>query len=440
MKWTQYLLLPVAVIAFTAATAQTKSTKPAKDSVPGGVNPISDLSNSVYKGVKTQKDKGIDVTSPEDTKKTIEYLTSNPEIKAKRNKLYNSNYSKSISYPNVANEGEKHAWLKGIPVPQYPEPALLADPRANDQYAEKLKKHEESVKAQAKKLFNSTEMMQTYEQGGVEALKKKAEKDANKSEVVQRMGGAEKLQTMSEKERDEAARKMVSDMTGGYTVEQIKNMTPAQQQELAKKMAAAKMQNMQAGDYRNVDQKQVNEAKDAVLISEFQQKFYDQLRKEMEPINNMMMRNEEQYQSDLEKLSKWASAAISALPIVRDSEYGPRRDGIEYVEFTLAYMHYILGKNKIANEVDIWERLIRVYVNAFQRLDEFAAANSARPNMSDNMKIALASQMLEGYGFIEDLNKRAGHITNEAASIQLQYNCKVLLNCNDPRQEKYSQK
>ena len=444
MKLINYLLLPVAVFSFSAATAQSKtnksattSAKPAKDTTVGKTNSIHELSDLIYKGVKTQSTKGVEVISEQDVKKTIEYFNSNAEIRVKRDKFYSSNYSKPIVFERLPDESDRIKWLKGIPVPKYPEAALQADPRENQRYEDKVEKHVEQLKIEARQLANKTELMQTYEQGGTEAVKKKYEKEANKSEIVQRMGGVENMQNMSEKERQEAAKKMVSDMTGGYTAEQIKNMSQAERQELAKKMAAAKMQNMQAGDYRNVDHKAMNEAKEVELIGNFQAKFAADLQKELEPVNNAALRNEEQWNAEMEKLSKWIAAATNALPVVRDSEYGPRRDGIEYVIFTEEYMRYTLGKGKIARDREVWERYVRVYADAFKQLDDFLATYSNKKVTSDQMKFALAGLLVAGYDTVSDMNKKAGYITNEAASFQYNYNCKALGNCKDPRQDKY---
>lgn len=482
MKPVKFLFLFIGILSFSASMAQPKKETP-EETMQRLTREIAD---ELLKDVKEDVKQGLNVITADDTKKIIEHFNSNAELRAKREKLYGTNHSKPIVFQRQANESERIGWVKGIPVPLYPEQALNADPRQNEKYGDRVEKYLEGLKLDAQRLANTTKLAQTYEKGGQKAVEEMYRKDIDQNPMIAQMGGSKKLENMSEKERKEAANKMVSDMTGGLTPEQIQKMTPAQKQALAKQMAAKKMasQGTEVGaaftqelmanesyrkryeamstaekqeEYKKYEERYnagstsqpaaykpqpVNEAsqqdaREIQLITKFSEDFYKQIQDEIAPVSNLAKRYQEHTNALTEALGKWAAAAVSALPIVRDSEYGPRRDGIEFVIFTEKCMSYMIGKDRIAKEREIWEKQVNVHVNAFKKLDDFYATYAGRKNLSDRMKLALAELIVAGYESILDLNKQADFITGTAGGIQYSYNCEVLRNCKDPRQDKY---
>jgi hypothetical protein len=313
------------------------------------------------------------------------------------------------------------------------------------------------------------------------------EDKANSNEFVQEMGGAQALQNMSEKERAEAAKKMVANRTGGHTVEEIKKMTPEQKKALAYQMAAnrpapngneagkAFTQELMANEsYRQRYEKMSTaekeaeyrkfetrfnggapstapqtppsremgedeiEAREILAINKAAEDFYKEVKEIFEPIDQLNLRYDREWRDNLATLAKWTAAEVEKLPTVSDSEYGPRKEGIELVYFTQAVMAYTMGKDKIAKQQALWARYMHAYVDVLKKLDDMAATYEKRKNPSDRYKLALAQLKAAGFESIKEMNKKADHITVDAGSIQLSYNCDVLRNCHDPRQDKYS--
>jgi hypothetical protein len=156
------------------------------------------------------------------------------------------------------------------------------------------------------------------------------------------------------------------------------------------------------------------------------------------PINELNKRNEQHFIEASAALAKWSSAAVKALPDVRDSEYGTRKEGLDLVMFTQAQLNFVLGKDRVRKRQELWEKYMRVHIIVFQKLDNFAAGYSQRKDLSDLLKLTLAKLMLEGYESILDMNSQASRISSEAGYVQYEFNCKALRDCKDPRQEKLS--
>lgn len=498
MKFRNLIVLAL-LCAFTSAQAQQQRERketaaPAVNTNPAGTRSAEDVTGEILKSlldkfyahVKSETSKGKDILKKDDTNKLIEYYNSNGEIRAKRDKLYAENYSKPIVFKSQPGESDRLGILKGIPVPKDPQAALNADPREHERYNDKIERLQKQAEEEARQIANTTDLAKLHQRGGDAAVKKMYEEKANQNEFIKEMGGVEAMQNMSEKERAEVAKKMVANRTGGYTPEEIQKMTPEQKQALAYKMAAnrpaaggneaamAFTKELMVNDgYRqryekmNTAEKQAEykkfeeqfnggkpstaknapsreiseneaEAREILALNKAAEDFYQELKDLFEPLDKIATRYEQEWNSNSEKLMKWTAAEVEKLPTVSDSEYGPRQVGIEFVDFTKEVMEYTMGKDKIAKEQELWGRYMQAYVIAFKKLDDMTATFAARKNPSDRYKLALAQVKAAGFDAIRDLNKRANYITGEAGSIQLRFNCSVLRNCHDPRQDKYS--
>jgi len=472
----------IAAAVLVINTHSIRAQQPAAD--PQRVKQTRQMADDfIYKLMELEK-KGLYVSQKNDSQKLIEYFNTQGDIRARRDKLYSPDLSTPIVFKSLPGETDRITLLKAIPAPKMPMPAFNGDPRENERYAEMIRTAQKQAQETARQTANNTELARTYQQGGEAAVKKMYQQDADKNSMVQQMGGAGAVEKMSESQRKQAASQAVMSKTGGYTPEEIRKMTPAERQALAMQMAGnSKMgqgdeaaqaftkELMVNADYRrryeamNKEEKQVEyrkfqeryyggqppagtqqttnrepsaDQKDALelkRIHDFGKQMLDEAEKAMAPINEMSKRYEQAWQQDQATLQQWVSEKVKALPTVRDSEYGSRKEGIERVEFVQHTLNYWIGWDHIVKQRQLWERYANAYVNLFQKLDNFAATYNNKP-LSDRMKLALAEALSQGYETILEMNRRAGQISNEAGSIQYSYNCLVLKDCHDPRQGK----
>lgn len=437
----------------------------------------------MYKLMELEK-KGLYVSQKNDSQKLIEYFNTQGDIRARRDQLYSTDYSAPIVFKSLPGESDRITLLKAIPPPKMPLPAFNGDPRENERYGEQIRTAQKQAQETARQTANETELARTYKQGGDAAVKKMYQQDADKNAMLQQMGGAGAVEKMSESQRKQAASQAVMKKTGGYSPEEIRKMTPAERQALAMQMAGnSKMgQSDEAAqaftkelmvntDYRrryeamNNEEKQVEyrkfqeryyggkvpesaqktvnrepssdqqEAAELKRIHDFGKQIQQEAENAMAPINEMSKRYEQAWQQDQAAVQKWVKEKMDALPTVRDSEYGARKEGAERVAFAQQALDFWIGQDYIAKQRQVWARYVDAYVNIFKKVDDFVAAYNNKP-LSDRMKLALAEAQAGGYETILEMNRRAGQITNEAGSIQYSYNCLVLKNCFDPRQGK----
>lgn len=440
------------------------------------------LFDRAYVYINDQVKKGRDIMNAEQAEKLMNDLNNQPEVKARKAKLYRQDYSGRKQYKTTSGESDRLMLLQGIPEPKAPSPALQADPRENEKYSEKIKHFRDLAAEEARSIANSTELAKTYHRDGEAAVKKQFEDKADQSELVRDMGGARAVQNMTEEERKEAAKKMVARQTGGHTAEEIEKMTPAQKQALAWQMAASKNASGANADAAAFTQKMMNDpsfraqyekmsnarkqevyteflqsrgstgtfphetremkdtkndAEEILEVNRIAEEFRDEMKKLFAPIDALSMRYDKETALKQQQLTEWVDRETEKLPTVRDSEYGERKDGVERVYLTQAMLSFEIGKDKIAKEREIWNRYLDAYLTAFTTLDEWTAKYEKRNGLSDRLKLQLAQLKIAGYEEILELNRRAGYITGVAGSIQYGYNCVVLRNCYDPRQEKY---
>lgn len=478
MKILSYIVS--AILVLQAQSVQAQQTRPDAQREKQTRQLADDF---IYKLMELEK-KGLYVSQKNDSQKLIEYFNTQGDIRARRDKLYSTDHSAPIVFKSLPGETDRITLLKAIPAPKMPMPAFNGDPRENERYAEIIRTAQKQAQETARQTANSTELARTYQKGGEAAVKKMYQDDADKNVMVQQMGGARAVEQMSEAQRKQAATQVVMNNTGGYTPDQIRKMTPAERQALAMQMAdnskmgqgdesaqAFTRELMVNADYRrryeamNNDEKQAEyrkfqeryydgkppagaqqtvnrepaadqqEAAELKRIHDFGKQILEEATNAMAPINEMSKRYEQAWQQDQAALQKWAKEKADALPTVRDSEYGSRKEGIERVEFAQQAMSFWIGQDHIAKQRQVWARYVDAYVNIFKKMDDFAATYNNKP-LSDRMKLALAEALSQGYETILEMNRRGGQITNEAGSIQYSYNCLVLKNCFDPRQGK----
>lgn len=437
----------------------------------------------IYKLMELEK-KSLYVSQKNDSQKLMEYFNTQGDIRARRDKLYGTDHSAPIVFKSLPGETDRITLLKAIPAPKMPLPAFNGDPRENERYAEMIRTAQKQAQETARQTANSTELARTYQQGGEAAVKKMYQDDADKNAMVQQMGGASAVEKMSESQRKQAASQAVMNKTGGYTPDEIRKMTPAERQALAMQMAgnsktgqsdeaaqAFTKELMVNADYRrryeamNNEEKQVEyrkfqeryyggkpptgtqqmanrassadqqEAAELKRINDFGKQMLEEATNAMAPINEMSKRYEQAWQQDQAAVQKWVAEKVAALPTVRDSEYGARKEGIERVEFAQQALNFWIGQDHIAKQRQVWARYVDAYVNIFKKMDDFVATYNNKP-LSDRMKLALAEALSQGYETILEMNRSAGQITNSAGGIQYSYNCLVMKNCYDPRQGK----
>lgn len=443
----------------------------------------SELAQYLLMEIRKQEARGVDVVQQDGSKKVMDYFNSQSEFRKRKDKLYRNDYSNPIVFKPLPGESDRATLLKGVPAPKSPEAALQADPKEHDYYKDKIDRFDAQMKEEARRKANKSDLMQTYNAGGEEAVKKKYMNEASKNDMIAEMGGVSNLEKMSDKEREAAARKMVANRTGGYTPEQIKKMTPEQKQALGRQMAsnkmaaeggevlAAFMEEMRVNDsyrkryeamndeqkqieYRKfeeryyggavpenagykprVDQKGADEAREIIRFNKWQEEYNKELQAQLEPVKSLSRKYESEWENAYAALGRWATATIDALPTVSDSEYGPRKDGLELVEMTIAIVTYMIDRDKISKQREIWDRYMRIYVDAVKKMDDFALSYDKRTDLPDQVILQVAALRSDA-GPAMDMNKSAADLTRSAASIQLNYNCKVLKNCVDPRQDK----
>lgn len=374
---------------------------------------------SAYLEAKDQA--GFSVIRKDDSHKLIEYFNSNGDWWKKKEKLLGTEYSKPVVFKKLAGESSRINWLKGIPVPLMPEAALKADPPENEKYAERIKTAYEQMRTEASQLANTTDVAKLNAQGN-DAVKKMYEQQMNQNALIAQMGGVEKLSQMTEAEREQAARAAIAQQTGGYTPEQLKKMTPEQQKAVAQQMQQNKTTNAANNNPADADEIFLLEKQSMELSSE--------IAAALQPVAVRVKQNEQLFEQRKNALQEWVTAAELKLPLVEDSEYGGRRDGIERVLFARDVMIYYITKNKIQHDRELWENYVNALVPLLQKLDNFTATYEKRNNLSDRMKLAIANCKIAGYESIVEANRVAGHISNEAASVQYQYNCAVLKECD----------
>lgn len=447
---------------------------------------LDGLFSEVLEIVHKADKKGMLLSKADGSKELIAFFNSQGEFRTRRDKMLGNDFSRPIVFKAMPGESSRINWLKGIPVPQMPEPALQADPRENEKYAEKLKKAQEQVQEEARKLAGNTQLVQTHQKGGNEAVLKMYENQANQNPLIAQMGGAEKLQKMSEAERKAAANQAVMQRTGGYTAEQIQKMSPAEKKALAQQMA----QQAPAGEagqevaqaftrelmvnadlrkryesmsdaekqafyreyakrYNGTDVVENNknrtaapdarsqEAKEIMIIEKFAEDFRKDLEQSLAPIKSRVIANETLYSERMKRLQQWAEAETEKLPVVSDSEYGEHPEGLDKVDYARHLLTYYIARDRISRDREIWEAKLNAMIPAIKKLDDFAASYEKRTDMTDQLRLAVAGARAGGYETILELNREAGYITSSAAGIQYQYNCLVLKQCDDPRAAKY---
>ncbi|MBO9657535.1 MAG: hypothetical protein J7527_01800, partial [Chitinophagaceae bacterium] len=217
------------------------------------------LFDKAYGYINDQVKKGRNIMDAEQAATLMNDLNNQPEVKARKAKLYKQDYSGRKQYKTESGESDRLMLLKGIPEPKAPSPALNADPRENEKYSEKIKHFRDLAAEEARGIANSTDLAKTYHRDGEAAVKKQFENKADQNELVRDMGGARAVQNMTEEERKEAAKKMVARQTGGHTAEEIEKMTSAQKQALAYQMAASKNASGANADAAAFTQKMMND-------------------------------------------------------------------------------------------------------------------------------------------------------------------------------------
>ncbi|MBL7756834.1 MAG: hypothetical protein JNL59_05560, partial [Chitinophagaceae bacterium] len=167
----------------------------------------------IYKLMELEK-KGLYVSQKNDSQKLIEYFNTQGDIRARRDKLYGTDYSAPIVFKSLPGESDRITLLKAIPPPKMPLPAFNGDPRENERYGEQIRTAQKQAQETARQTASSTELVRTYQQGGDAAVKKMYQQEADKNAMLQQMGGAGAVEKMSESQRKQAASQAVMNKTG----------------------------------------------------------------------------------------------------------------------------------------------------------------------------------------------------------------------------------
>ena len=418
----KFLKLLVPALFFTT-TSFSQAAGPEKKISPETKKNLSELLDMAATYLEEKEAAGFSVIRKDDSHKIIEYFNSGGDWWKRMEKLLGSDYSKPIVFKALPGESARINWLKGIPVPLMPAAALQADPQQNEKYAARIRTAYEQMRAEADRLVNTSSLAKA-DQRGNDAVKKMYEQQANQQALIAQMGGVEKLSQMSEAERAQAARAAIAQQTGGYSPEQLKKMTPEQQRAVARQMQQS---NKTAA---NVSNNNRSEADEALFLEKKTIEWNAEVSAALQPVATRIKQNEQSFEERIRLLKEWTDAAEKKLPLVEDSEYGGRREGIERVLFVRDVMNYYISASKIRNDRELWEAYVNALLPVLQKLDSFTAEFEKREKLSDQMKFAVANCKMAGYETILEANRVAGFISNEAAAIQYQYNCAVLKQCD----------
>ena len=134
------------------------------------------------------------------------------------------------TYKHVAGEINLLPFFEQIPAPVKSLPAArnIDEDGYYDPFIDRMKMFQKQLGEEARK--NST-LLKLYDKGGKQAVEKAAMQEANRSDLVRQMGGANKIQNMSEAQRKAMATKIMNEnpiiaQMGG--VDKIKNMSESE--------------------------------------------------------------------------------------------------------------------------------------------------------------------------------------------------------------------
>ncbi|ANE52592.1 hypothetical protein [Flavisolibacter tropicus] len=501
-KHLRFLFLSISILTLSTAIGQTKSNGTKKTAAndsdfevpltPGekaNAKLTEELVQNYLEYIKGQTQKqNTGMSVADKSAKLIEYFNTNGLIQDKLAKLYDTKFSKPVTFKALPNEPAKFHLLAGIQEPIINLPVALATytERTAEAYLGKIDKAEDEAKRAAQELAGETKVVQTYKKGGDEAVKKMYEEEVNASfknnPVLAQMDVAA-LQKMSQKEREEYVRKMTAAQTGGATPEQIQKMTPDQKRAMAEQMMrnqsgqSAQSAFTQEMMTNKAFAKRFNEAgteEKQKIYKEFEERYYGQAGKpasatasnqqkgastqniaqvrELQEFQNKTTQVIKKLEADLTvignrqsdydrairlkagTLTQWVKKSMDASPRVSRSEYGTEILYEGEIKHAAGAMFYELEQEKTVKETEIWYAKVKVHGEALRELENLAAAYSK--TSSDDIKLQVASLRAGGFESIRQLLKEADRISNNAASAQYQFNCEILHDCKDPRQDK----
>ena len=144
------------------------------------------------------------------------------------------------TYQHIAGEINLLPLFEQIPAPVASLPAArnIDEDGYYDPFIDRMETFKKQLAEEARK--NST-MLKLYDKGGQQAVEKAAIKEANESDLIKQMGGADNIQHMSEAQRKALATKIMNEnpviaQMGG--VDKIKNMSESERKKAG--MAAVK--------------------------------------------------------------------------------------------------------------------------------------------------------------------------------------------------------
>jgi hypothetical protein len=139
------------------------------------------------------------------------------------------------SYEHVAGEINLLPLFEQVPAPvqSLPKARDIDEDGYYDPFIDRMEMFKKQLQEDARK---TSSILKMYDKGGQQAIEKAAMKEADQSDFVRQMGGAEKIRNMSEAERKAMATKIMNEnaivaQMGG--VDKIRNMSEAEKKKAA---------------------------------------------------------------------------------------------------------------------------------------------------------------------------------------------------------------
>jgi hypothetical protein len=347
--------------------------------------------------------------------------------------------------------------MEGAPAPIFILP-LAGQTDLDAKFDPYIKKIESQQKQLAEMIAKNSKLQQVYEKEGEEGVKKRAIAEADKSVMVQQMGGTEKLMNMSEAERKAAAYKMASDiksnpgmlsgnnnpgmnammqkmMNDKEYAKRFNKMSDAEKEAEMKKFMTETPQ--QEEDFNVTKSNQKHEQ----LMAERNNTKYTQeitllnlrVQKRLAAATELFSKNisaiNDWVSTVRDNIDKWYSSKYAAIPVVELGEYGHDKDPdqVQALETTVAYLKYqMLQGPEMKLRSDNWNIYKTNCKYAIGELNDFIGNYKWGAHSTDNVfgpdaDQEVASGIGAAYGMMNQLAEEAKGFSSSAKGYQKQF-------------------
>ena len=374
--------------SFAIAIAANSQTKDDKDK---DEKAFKDTYAKMKLSVKEKRDLALEAKAKKEAETTLKKDKDDLVVEAYRvlqEKLKEServNKELETQYPQKPGETNLLPLLEEAPVP------ITDLPRAGETDIDAYyKPYKDKVEVQLKQIrdlaIKYNKYNDVYQKEGQAGLEKRAIDQANKSAVVQQMGGAENLMNMSDAERKAAAEKMKRDMQNNPSMitgnsnpgvnalaqkmmtdkeyaKKFNAMSQAEKQaEMKKYMTTPTVDQSMNQEQHNRqvanDQAEINKIRRSQEFTLMSGRTMDRLKDASEryiATGNKITTNINEMKK---RIGEWASNIVKTIPIVALGEYGHDKEPsmMQALHFTERIAYYNVAKQEAMLRAQAWKQ------------------------------------------------------------------------------------